>query len=249
MKWLTLGIIITVIILCLYYFISTTVQIHQTAAIKVNAKAFSRTISDGEKWQQWWPGIKLPGYHFPTYKLDNFQYSIIDRKQYSMDVLIKDNLDSMVTEMNIFPLTVDSIAIIWQGHSAPSSNILARLNNYKKINKLNEQLKFILTRIKTFYANEDNIYSMHIRKDHVVDSMLISTSFISSGYPKVENIYRMIDQLKEFALKEAAKQTGYPMLNIMPVDSFSYLNRVAIPIDKKIKKKSIKSFIKGFGKT
>ena len=234
MKWLTLGIIITVIIVCLYYFIPTTVQIHQTAAIKVNAKAFSRTISDGEKWQQWWPGKKLPGFHFPTYELDNYQYSIIDRKQYSVVVLIKDNIESMATEMNIFPLTTDSIAIIWKGQTIPYSSIFTRINNYKKMIKLNKQVKSILEHIQTFYANEDNIYTMHIRKDHVSDSMLISTSFISREYPSVENIYMLIDQLKEFAVKGSAKQTGYPMLNIMHTDS-SYLTRVAIPIDKKIK--------------
>ncbi len=93
----------------------------------------------------------------------------------------------------------------------------------------------ILQRIQQFYAKEENLYGREIKKEYVLDSTLISTSGTSEGYPTTESIYQLVSNLKNFAEKNGAQQTGHPMLNIYTADSSIYTTKVALPVDKKLK--------------
>ena len=45
----------------------------------------------------------------------------------------------------------------------------------------------------------------------------------------------MLDKLKNYSTKQGAKQSGHPMLNVYTVDSISFLVKVALPVNKKLK--------------
>jgi hypothetical protein len=90
----------------------------------------------------------------------------------------------------------------------------------------------ILKKIKTFYSSPENIYGFEIKRAYVSDSFLIATAGQCKGYPTNQYIYGLIDQLRKYALLQLAKESGYPMLNVVTYDSINFDVRVAIPTDK-----------------
>jgi hypothetical protein len=237
-KWLLLVLILLAIAAaCLYFIIPNRLIVSGTESISVNAKAFSRTILDEEKWKQWWPGTVLTKEtNVPfKYEYNGSVYSIAEKKLSSIVLNVQTEHNYFTTELVFLPLKADSVVVNWQGQQPASFQPLDRLKQFSRIKKLNKDLAVILGKLKSFCSNDSNFYRLLIKKDRVVDSVLISTSNTTKGYPGVESIYAMIDQLKAFAQKNGAKQTGLPMLNVITNDSISFLNKVALPVDKKLK--------------
>lgn len=221
----------------LYFIIPTRMPISQRLTMRVNEKGFSRTILEEKKWRGWWPGEmnNNKGNEALYFRFNGYTYHIVEKRLSSIVVNITNEKDSLLTELFFIPATSDSIEISWESNRILPYMPIKRLQLYYATRQLKKDMKTILLTIKKFYANEENIYGIPIKKDHVTDSTLISTSASTSGYPTVETIYTLIENLKQYAQKNRAKQTGLPMLNINTSDSITFLTRVALPLDKKLK--------------
>jgi hypothetical protein len=221
----------------LYLFIPSNMIISQKINLVVNAKGFNRIFPNENQWYKWWPGKILAdaGKITLSFQLNKNDYTIIEKRLNSIVILINNERASFHTELYFLALTPDSITLNWEGNYKSSRMPITRLKSFYEIKKLKKDLQKVLQTINDFYSKEENIYGMQIKKDHVIDSTLISTTSTSKGYPTVESIYNLITQLKKYAAKHGAKQTGFPMLNINTSDSISYLIRVALPVDKKLK--------------
>jgi hypothetical protein len=80
---------------------------------------------------------------------------------------------------------------------------------------------------------------MKIQHSFVVDTILISTKAMFSASPSIDQVYKMIDQLKEYTKAQGAKETGFPMVNISVLDKTHFQTMVAIPVDKKLKETAL----------
>jgi hypothetical protein len=113
-----------------------------------------------------------------------------------------------------------------------SYNPFKRLQAYLKAKKINRDMDLILQKMQSFYSLSENIYGFDIKKALVMDSILIQTSGISKGYPSTAFIYGLIDKLKNYSNSNNATITGYPMLNIKPLDSINFEAKLALPLDR-----------------
>ena len=220
-------------IICTYLFIPGTIVFRHDITVDISPKAFTRTINDESRWKQWWPGSidnNDPG----TFVYNSRRYSIAEKKITSLVVSIKNREDSLPTELLFVPVQSDTMSISWVASYQTSNNPYERIRDYFTAKELSSDMKEILKHLKKYYSNEDNIYGMHIKKDFVLDSILVSTFTINPTYPGTETIYTMIDELQKYAKKNGAFITGYPMLNITPRQDSSFLTRVALPVNKKL---------------
>jgi hypothetical protein len=237
-KWLAvLVVFLLIFISSLYLLIPNEISIRQDLSLKANAKAFYRGLTDDAKWGAWLTGAKKPaadvkphGFYF-----NGYQYSITDRKLNSIDIAISDGKASAMTSLNVISPEGDSIRLDWEGKLPVSSMPMKRIGDYFRSRKLQSDMKILLGKIGSFYSNQDNIYGHHIEESVVVDSILVSTYAMSKGYPSTGFIYGLIGQLKTYIASQSAKETGLPMLNVTTPDSISFLTRVAIPVDKKLR--------------
>ncbi|HVF81690.1 MAG TPA: GyrI-like domain-containing protein [Flavisolibacter sp.] len=238
-KWLLLlFIFLAVSICCLYLMIPNQIHIQQTLNLPVNAKGFTRNFADEKRWILWWPeknGSTLKENGLPTLHFNNNTYSIREKRMSSFVLTVTGEKDSLLTELFFFPVKDDSMSLSWNASQVTSLNPVQRLQRYIRSKEIAKDLKTILQTLQKFYATEDNLYGLPIKKDKVSDSTLIATSATTKGYPGVDNIYKLIDKLQAFAKKNGAKQTGRPMLNITTADSITYRAQVALPVDKKLK--------------
>lgn len=237
-KWLT-GIIVFLMVLmaCMYLLIPTNFFVRQSLSIQVNSKGFDRTILDDKIMEQWWPGPRKDD--TINYKHENFyfngnNYKITEKKMNSIVFSVTNLSDSANAELNFIATKPDSVKLIWTAQMNISTVPTKRLQDYFKARKLKNDLNKLLVKLKSFYSNQDNIYGMHIQKNYVVDSILVSTFDTSKGYPTTKFIYTLIDRLKKYIAANSAVETGFPMVNISTADSISFFTRVAIPVNKKL---------------
>ncbi len=237
-KWLLIVLFFLLIAgACLYLLIPNKLVITKTEGLSVNGKAFSRTILDEEKWRHWWPGTVLSKDNngLCEYKYNGAVYSIVEKKLSSLVITVKEGNKSVSTELVFVPVKTDSVVVTWFGQQPASFQPMERVQQFFAAKTLNQDFAVILERLRKFYSDESHIYGISIKKDHVVDSTLISTSVTTRGYPGVESVYAMIDELRLFAQTKGARQTGRPMLHVTTTDSINFMSKVALPVDKKLK--------------
>jgi hypothetical protein len=235
-KWIAIIIVLILILASVYWLIPVNTSIHQKLIIPVNTKAFAREISDEQNWQQWWPGKTKQIKQFPaSLEYSGNTYTIVEKKLSSLVIIISKAKDSVLTELIFIPVQNDSIELTWNGVGRTASNPISRLQNLSWIKGINSDIHLLLKKILSFYSNEDNLYNFHIQKDFVIDSNLVSTSTRLKTYPSVDFIYNMIDRLENYIQRNNARQTNPPMLNISKDLDGTYLTRVALPVDRRLK--------------
>lgn len=229
-KWI---IVLGIIIIAVAVFLNVKpISIHPiNDSIAVNQKAFSRTILLEQMWEKWWPGTSNDKSTF-TYK--GMNYFLKDKKITSLIINIYDATDTIHTELVFVPSNKDSIILTWSFQQLPSTIGLSNITLARKINNLEQQMKDILSAMKNYYSNEQNIYSLQINKSLVQDSVLISTAKVFDSFPNNSQIYSLIEKLKNYAKLKDAVQTNPPMLNINTTDSVHYRIQVALPVNKKL---------------
>src|SRR3954470_17313255 len=98
---------------------------------------------------------------------------------------------------------------------------------------MRNDINSILNNMKQFMLKPENIYGVNVKLTQVKDTLLVMTKNTFTSYPSVEDIYGLINTLKDHIKANGAKETGYPMLNI-DKNNEGFFTRVAIPVDKEI---------------
>jgi len=238
-KWLiALAILILILIAFLYLFIPNVISINRDLSIKANAQGLYRKLAVNKNWGKWWPGIDTNpaiGNLESIFYLNGHTYTITDKSISSLFISISGKDIFTKTFLHVIPLNRDSVKLIWAGEMPTSKNPFNRLQKYFKAKDIKKDIEKILDEMNFFFSKNENIYGTSIKQELVVDSILVSTYQTSVGYPTIPFIYGLIDQLKNYAQSQSAKETGYPMLNIGTTDSINFLTRVAIPVNKRLK--------------
>lgn len=236
-RWIVLFVVFFVLAFgFLYFIIPNKIALNEKNTCIANAKAFSRAIFDTTRWRQWWPAVKENETHSSThFKYNGNDYHILEQRFSSLLLSIKKGTDSVITELLLIPLASDSVEVAWTGAAKAGTNPLNRAAKRAWMKGLSADMQTLLQRMCSFYSNPDHVYGIHIEEQKVVDSTLIYTSTTVKTHPTPNAIYNLVDKLKIFAQQHDATQTGLPMLNIMPNADSTYLIRVALPVDKKLK--------------
>ncbi|TMI68270.1 MAG: GyrI-like domain-containing protein [Bacteroidetes bacterium] len=224
------GLVITLLV-WIYLFIPSTIKFHGSVQIEANRNGLFRKLEHAETWQEWWPGATTG---IETFSLNGINFRPGQTKILSIPLIIDDPDLSGSAELMFIPNKLDSTIIQVDASIPVPTNPLKRMKTYFASRKLKQSLPEILQALHKTYSKISNVYDYDIRKDRVVDSILIFTSEETKGYPSVEKIYSLIDQLKMYIKAQSAVETGFPMQNIYTNDSVNYLIKVAIPVNKRL---------------
>jgi hypothetical protein len=233
-KWFgVLLLIVLLFIAAAYFFIPRSSSLQAARSVRVNARAFSRNFMNEDNWQKWWPGKMVSGGKHQRYQFNDHEYYIVDQRINSFIILISGKNISDTTELQLLPTAPDSVELVWKGKAA-ASGPFSKFSSWSTAKILNRELKLVLDHIADYYTNQDNLYGISIKEDKVVDSTLLQNFTIVNGYPSTELVYQLIDEARQYARKNGAKETGFPMLNISTPDTIRYLAKIAIPVDKQL---------------
>ncbi len=218
----------------IYIIIPNQIKISQSLTIEANKEALFRKLSASQTWREWWPGEESSKDTIGTYLLNGIEFKPDPAKISSFPMLITANGFATFSELTLIPLKTDSTTLHMETSIPVSRNPFKRVRQYLQSPKLKNSFSTMLYAINRTYTKIENLYGYNIQKKTVVDSTLIYTYDEVKGPPDINKIYSLIDELKNYIIKEGARETGYPMLNIYTADRITYLVKVAIPVDKKL---------------
>ena len=221
-------------IACTYIFIPATIRISKSVTINANKNALYRKLVNADSWGEWWPGKQNATGTTREYILQGLRFIPGEPKFISMPVVIRSANLSGYSEITFIPFGIDSTTLQFDISVPTSNNPFKRIVVYLNAKQLNSSTSEILKSINDTYSKIENLYNCDIQKKLVTDTALIFTSSEIKGIPDNKSIYSLIDKLKVYISRNAAKETGSPMLNVFKKDSNTYLVKVAIPVDRKL---------------
>jgi len=234
-KWITGFLILMVAILAwIYFFIPNSISVRHTETFEANDKASFRTLLDINAWNQWWPGEKKMLNGRRHFYYHGYFYTIIDQKLNALVIAIANDDVQATTTLNFFSDNNSEVVLFWEGVVPSTLNPVSRVKNYFNAKSIQRDMTAILKKITGYLSKGEHNYKVPIREEKVKDSLLISTSDSSIGYPTTIFIYNLIDELRNYASHQKAVVTGLPMLNISTADSVHFFTRVALPVDRKL---------------
>ncbi|MBV9963628.1 MAG: hypothetical protein JO072_15395 [Parafilimonas sp.] len=234
-KLLILAAILLIVIISIYVFIPSGIQVSAVTKAKTTMGGAYRTLTSKQQWQKWWNynDNETPVNTDTSFTTDNYTYSLSEAGIDNILVSIQNNKKIVKSKLTLFQLPIDSIGIIWQCTFPSTNNPITRIQQYFEAVSLKKSFDEHLNSFRSFVENDENIYGMKILQSSIKDSFLISKKQLFTQLPTMKEVYALIDILKVYAAKNNCTQTNAPMLNILQ-DSGQYRVMVALPINKAI---------------
>ncbi|MFT3681908.1 MAG: hypothetical protein QM791_16665 [Ferruginibacter sp.] len=229
-KWIIAITSFIILMSLTYVFIPDTISINRSVVINNNIKSLYRCFSEQDNWKKWWPGKSSTD----GLLLNGKTYSLPDRTVSSVFVDIDHAGGSSSSSITFIPEGTNNVKLEWDAQIITSYNPIKRLQVYFSTKNLAADFDLLLGKMKLFSSSTENLYGIDIRRELVKDSALVSTYDSSKGYPSVEKIYSLVDELRNYVNSQQAVVTDSPMLNIYTKDSIYYLTKVALPTSRRL---------------
>ena len=224
--------------ICIYIFIPATVNISRAVSINCTQDGAYRFLSQQDNWLKWWPSAnadsgKTDTGNILSYK--DYEYKIIPTASDVTAIQVSNAEQQVISSINIQPLLIDSVTVLWQFSLSTDINPVKRLQQYVYARQMENNMGDILASFRIFMSSKKNVYGSDIEQIKVTDTLLVATKKIFTVYPGTTEIYALINSLKTYITTSGAQQTHYPMMHIRTTDSNKYEAMVAIPVNTEIK--------------
>lgn len=239
-KWSLAIVFILVLILGGSYFIIPR-QILVTSFITANASQNGayRFLSDNSNWKKWWPDSSHTDISKSIFEINGYRFKRDQLLLNAFVFMIQKNKDADSSLLQIFSLSNDTIKITWNATLNAGANPVSKIRNYFKARELSKELALILISLQRQLNDAKNVYGIPVKKEKVNIEFIATTKKTFPFYPRTEEIYEMISQLKSYVTGEYAKEEDYPMLNVKVIDSIHFETQVGIPVNKQLPDKDI----------
>lgn len=225
MKWLIgTGLILIVVLACVYIFIPPTLTVSRVAIVKCNAEGAFRVLGQDSNWKKWWSG--------EMEELDGLR---IDAKYYPHIVLTAGHKgDSLPGDLFLLNLgRMDSIALQWRFSLQAGNDPVSRVRGYYRAVDVRKKMIVVLGKMKAYLENKELVYNMKVWEGMSKDSSLVVTEVRTIAYPSTAEIYKAVKALRAYIAGRRALETDPPMLHVGK-DSAGYLSTVAVPVDRSL---------------
>ena len=232
MKSLLLAVCILLIlgIAAVYVFIPSHLAVVSVVPMKCNVNSAGRVLGDTAAWSRWWPSGQP-------------HYRVVRRLRRGAEVVIDDGDgraadrragdDPVSGVLSVFPLVRDDSSYLqWQLNLDAGAGPIGRIGRYREARKLKDEMGIILDSLRAYLEVESHIYGMDISEGTTKDSFLVMTGGKAEMFPNKAMIYGEVGKLKSYLAGHNGRVTGYPMVNVSPLEGRGYELRVALPTDK-----------------
>ncbi|HEX5655118.1 MAG TPA: hypothetical protein VFX58_18710 [Chitinophagaceae bacterium] len=240
MKKLLIAFVLLILVLlaAIYILIPGQLLIASSGSFKVNREGAHRFIIDAGNWENWWPGkvVRNPDgqLHF-VYKDYDFRISKALYNSLELTMQGKNTRDTAILQM--IPHAIDSTGFELETRIASGTNPITRLQKYREATKIKPVFDEILAALQKHVIHVKNIYGIEVKPEKVQFQHLVSTRKTFSNYPGTQEVYAMIEMLRQFARDNGATQLFHPMLNIRQTDELTWIVQVGLPVDREVKSK------------
>lgn len=233
--WMAILLLLLLGLISIYIFIPKEIKLSKVVAVNCSINAGTRFIMDTSQWIKWWPSNansvnrkqQLLEWNQASHQADQALFN-------GFGIQTSFQKRNIKGELIFAQLGLDSMAIFWNYQLVSGWSPLKRIQDYLFLKDLKEVINDPLKGLQAFLESKEKVYGMQIVQDMVKDTILVSTKKILTNQPSQETVLAMIQQLKQYAQQNGARETGFPMLNITVLDSTHFQTMVALPVDKQI---------------
>jgi hypothetical protein len=230
-KWLLVPVVLLLAVGSIYWFIPSQLTVVQITPVHCPASAAFRSLSNQDAWRNWWPSKDTASHAF---QYGGSRFQITKTLINTFDVQLQHAGLTLNSTMNLLPLPADSVAIKWTCTIPSGLNPFTRIQRYQQAIKVKNIMAAVSNAFRAFAEKKENLYGIAIRETSIKDTLLIAYKIKWPVYPNTTAIYTLVQSLKKYISDQQATQTGYPMVNITPLDNSAYQLMVAIPINKRL---------------
>lgn len=232
-KWLVIiCALLAAVVICIYLLIPGTMVISRTVVAKCKADGAFPILREESNWSKWWPS-DTAGLSF---RITHLSYHIINI--HIGEAGGRDTAGGYDSRLSVIPLgSVDSVLLQWDCVVVPGGmNPMRRVRRYLAAREMGNKMNEIMDSMSGYLGKKEHIYGVAIHEGSTTDNALLAIKAIFPAPPSTEDVYRLLHKVKDYLEKGGARQTGYPMMNVTPLndrkDSFQVM--VAIPVDRSL---------------
>lgn len=180
---------------------------------------------------EWWPGTKNGDstflfnnqvFHLKSYLVNTInlhtEYNTINI-DFGIVILLANSTQTQLNNVVTYQLSANPLLRVWQ---------------YFQLNRTKKTLDHLFESCTSYFANPEKVYGLKIEQQKVKDSALISVADAFDHYPSTTDIYKQIDEIKNYIKLKNGKEVNYPFLNIRKLDSLHWESMVAIATEKEL---------------
>lgn len=242
-------IIVFILFALSWFLIPAKLTISGAASYHANKEAVYRFLISDSNWHKWWPGTASKNdkgtwsfrYDDYTIQIEKIMYDAISLK-------LETNTSSLEGLLRVVPYKIDSLGIEIATEINNGTNPFNRIPGYFRAKKTKRMLNDIITSLQNYTSDLSNIYGINIKKEKVQYEGLVTAKQSFLHYPTTNDIYAIIEKLRNYVNRSGGKELFFPMLNINRIDSTNYIAQVGLPVDKKLPEEgdiSLKLMLKG----
>lgn len=217
-KWVLIAGLILLAV-CYWFFIASKTPSSKTIVAHCTISAANRVFANTSRWNEWWPRNSQTVYNITGLFYNEVRLSV----QYQ-------NNGPVNSRIRLAPLNGDSILVDWENTGKlPSADIDTVLESFK-----------------SFVEDARKIYGADFHTTLSTDSTLVTLNNLATAYPATNEIYLMIDSIREYIAGQGAEVINYPMLNVQKTGGGQYKILVALSVNKRLRGKgriSVKNFV------
>lgn len=213
------------------YFLPNEKKVTQYAVANCAMDAVLRNISTESNWIKWWPGKQVDD---STYTFLSKQIVVKNILVNGFSASIENSKINTTLNFQYVPITTIKSKLELTSIYHFSTNPLRKIYEYIFYLREKNDFKYFLAALENHFNSTEKVYGFNIKEDRVKHALLMSAKRIQATYPTVEEIYALINELKQYIKKNNGIETDFPILNIIPINTNQFECMVAIPIKAEI---------------
>ncbi len=216
----------------LLFWVGTLILIPNPLAISAITKIQSpistvdNFATNATNWHRWWPGT----YQNNIYTYHSKQYRVGYTKAFGARVLVWEATDSFITELNVLPAADTSIGVVWTTSLQASLNPFTRIQQYNRAVAIKKDLQTLLDSLAAFGGSLQRFYGIDIQAVRFTNPYMITTIDAFTHYPTVDEMYKTVQVLRDYAREKLTPVADSPMINIERTVKNGFWLRAALPV-------------------
>jgi hypothetical protein len=237
-KWVLIpGVIIVIVLLVGFYFFAPSE--HGVAAVsgsRCSVITAGRYLTDTSKWSRWWPRDGAEGVgQGPAFTYRGISYNVegifYNRVRVSIVQAGSGNIEA---DIHLLQISNDSILMGADCKLPSGKGPFNSIGAYHRAKLLRENFDSVLRAFRDFITIGRNVYGVDIVHAMSDDSILVTLSGYTPGYPTTDYIYTLLDSVRAYVDDEGAVAHNYPMLNVASVANNQFRTMVALSVNKRL---------------
>ncbi len=234
-----------------YMLIPSVISVSGAVVAKTTDIGTERILMNDSSWVHWWPAEKKGMQKAdPKTGFQGGGYLFRETGKFykSLSISIGNEEHTLPSKLLIVPLAVDSTGIEWKCELVTGNDPISRVRRYQEAKRIKSAIDEVLGSLRDFLSTPENVYGINIERNHLKDTLYVSSKTQLTVYPTQKDIYNLIGKINIYLAKHNSPATGSPIYNITQTDQNHFQLMAAVPTNRMLPETdgfAMKNMIKG----